>query len=316
MADASFIAGDWGTSHLRLFLCDGDGQVLERADAVGAADAAGRFASVFDSLVAPWLQRHGPLPAVLSGMVGSSIGWVTAPYVPCPSGPEQIAAACVALRGGSIRVVPGMSCRNRLGAPDFMRGEETQILGALNIDPALRRTQHLLCLPGTHTKWVTLQDGVIVEFLTATTGELFALLRDHSVLVGRDGQADAVSGDAAFERALARFGEYPQAQLLHRLFECRARRLSGELTSQAATAYLSGLLIASDIGGALRLLAPSGDARHVHLIGDPQLTRLYALGLTAQHCTTTTLEGSSAALAGLTQVHRQLTQSQVLNAVH
>jgi 2-dehydro-3-deoxygalactonokinase len=316
MADASFIAGDWGTSHLRLFLCDGDGLVLERTDAAGAADAAGRFASVFDGLVAPWQQRRGPLPAVLCGMVGSSIGWVTAPYVPCPSGPEQIAAACVALRGGSIHVVPGMACRNRLGAPDFMRGEETQILGALNIDPTLRRGPRLLCLPGTHTKWVTLQDGVIVEFLTATTGELFALLRDHSVLVQRDSAADAVSDGAAFEQALARFGEYPQAQLLHLLFECRARRLSGELTSQAATAYLSGLLIASDIGGALRLLTPAGDARHVHLIGDPQLTQLYALGLAAQHCTTSALEGVSAALAGLTQVHRQLTHSQVVNAVH
>jgi 2-dehydro-3-deoxygalactonokinase len=316
MADASFIAGDWGTSHLRLFLCDGDGQVLERAEAAGAAEAAGRFASVFDGLVAPWQQRRGLLPAVLSGMVGSSIGWVAAPYVPCPSGPEQIAAACVALRGGGIHVVPGMSCRNRLGAPDFMRGEETQILGALNIVPTLRRGQHLLCLPGTHTKWVTLQDGVIMEFLTAPTGELFALLRDHSVLVQRDGQSAAVSGGEAFEQALARFGEYPQAQLLHRLFECRARALSGELTSQAATAYLSGLLIASDIGGALGLLAPSGDARRVHLIGDPQLTGLYAQGLAARHCTTTALEGSSAALAGLAQVHRQLTQRQVLNAVH
>jgi 2-dehydro-3-deoxygalactonokinase len=316
MTDAGFIAGDWGTSRLRLFLCDGEGLVLERADAAGAAEAAGRFASVFDRLVAPWQQRRGPLPAVLCGMVGSSIGWVTAPYVPCPSGPEQIAAACVALRGGSIQVVPGMSCRNRLGAPDFMRGEETQILGALNIDPTLRHGQRLLCLPGTHTKWVTLHDGVIVEFLTAPTGELFALLRDHSVLVQRDGEADAVSGDAAFERALARFSAYPQAQLLHLLFECRARRLSGELTSQAATAYLSGLLIASDIGGALRLLLPGGDARHVHLIGDPQLTRLYALALAAQHCATSALEGGAAALAGLAQVHRQLGRSQVVNAVH
>lgn len=316
MADARFIAGDWGTSHLRLFLCDGDGQILERADAAGAADAAGRFASLFDKLVAPWQQRSGALPAVLCGMVGSSIGWVSAPYVPCPMRPEQIAAACVALRGGSIHVVPGMSCRNRLGAPDFMRGEETQILGALNLDPTLRRGQCLLCLPGTHTKWAVLQDGIIVDFLTAPTGELFALLRDHSVLVQRHGAADAVSGGDAFEQALARFNESAQAQLLHRLFECRARALSGELAPQAASAYLSGLLIASDIGGALRLLAPAGDARHVHLIGDSQLTQLYARGLAAQHCTATEVAGTSAALAGLAQVHRQLKERAVMNAVH
>jgi 2-dehydro-3-deoxygalactonokinase len=315
MADASFIAGDWGTSRLRLFLCDGDGAILERADAAGAADAAGRFANLFDGLVAPWQQRRGPLPAVLCGMVGSSIGWVEAPYVPCPAAPEQIAAACVALRDGAIHVVPGMSCRNRLDAPDVMRGEETQILGALNIDPALRRGRRLLCLPGTHTKWVALQDGVIVDFLTAPTGELFALLRDHSVLLQRQVDVDPASDSAAFGQALARFNEFPQAQLLHRLFECRARRLVGELTPQAAAAYLSGLLIASDIGGALQLLPASGDSRSVHLIGDPQLTRRYAQGLAAQRYTATALDGTAAALAGLAQVHRQLTQRRVANAV-
>ena len=315
MADASFIAGDWGTSHLRLFLCDGDGAILERADGAGAAGAAGRFADLFDGLVAPWQQRRGPLPAVLCGMVGSSIGWVEAPYVPCPAAPEQIAAACVALRDGAIHVVPGMSCRNRLDAPDVMRGEETQILGALNLDPALRRGRRLLCLPGTHTKWVALRDGIIVDFLTAPTGELFALLRDHSVLLQRQDDLDAASGNAAFGQALARFNEFPQVQLLHRLFECRARALSGELTPAAAAAYLSGLLIASDIGGALQLLPESGDARSVHLIGDSQLTRRYAQGLAAQRYTATALDGTAAALAGLAQIHRQLTQRRVANAV-
>jgi 2-dehydro-3-deoxygalactonokinase len=220
------------------------------------------------------------------------------------------------LRDGAIHVVPGVSCRNRLGAPDFMRGEETQILGALHLDPTLRRGQRLLCLPGTHTKWVALQDGVIVEFLTGLTGELFALLRDHSVLVQRTGELDPVSAAAAFKQALARFNEFPQAQLLHRLFECRARRLAGELTPLTAAGYLSGLLIASDIGGALRLLPPAGNAHSVHLIGDSQLTQLYALGLAAQHYTATALEGTAAALAGLAQVYRQLTQRLVANAVH
>jgi 2-dehydro-3-deoxygalactonokinase len=316
MADASFIAGDWGTSHLRLFLCDADGQILERADAAGAAGTGGRFASIFDGLVAPWQQRRGPLPAVLCGMVGSSIGWVAAPYVPCPVVPEQLAAACVALRDGAVQIVPGVSCRNRFGAPDFMRGEETQILGALDIEPALRRGQHLLCLPGTHTKWVALQDGVIVEFLTAPTGELFALLRDHSVLVQSRGEPDAVSADAAFEHAVARFNEFPQAQLLHRLFECRARSLSGELTPQVAASYLSGLLIASDIAGGLQLLPASGDTCSVHLIGDAHLTRWYTQALAAQHCTASAIEGTSAALAGLAQVHRQLTRRLVVNAIH
>jgi 2-dehydro-3-deoxygalactonokinase len=321
MADASFIAGDWGTSHLRLFLCDGDGRIVDRARAGGAADAAGRFAAIFDGLVAPWLQQHGPLPAVLCGMVGSSIGWMQAPYMPCPAIPEQIAAGCVSLRHGGVHIVPGVSCRNRLDAPDFMRGEETQILGALHIDPSLGRGHRLLCLPGTHTKWVALQDGAIVEFLTAPTGELFALLRDHSVLLHQHAERAPAAADVdidavAFAQALARCNQLPPAPLLHRLFECRGRRLSGELTPQAAAAYLSGLLIASDIGGALQLLPAPAGARNVHLIGDSQLTQLYAQGLAAQQHTVTTLEGSAASLAGLAHVYRQLTQRRVVNAVH
>jgi 2-dehydro-3-deoxygalactonokinase len=316
MAEASFVAGDWGTSHLRLYLCDGDGRTLERVDGPGAAEAGGQFANIYEQLSAPWQPRHRPLPAVLCGMVGSSIGWLQAPYVACPAIPEQIADACVTLRDGSVHIVPGLSCRNRLNAPDFMRGEETQILGVLNIDATLRRGQHLLCLPGTHTKWAVLNEGAVSEFLTAPTGEVFALLRDHSVLVRDQTEVEAVVGDAAFEQGLAQFNAFPRAQLLHRLFECRARRLSGELTPQATAGYLSGLLIASDISGALQLLAAAVSAQSVHLIGAPDLTQLYALGLARHHYTATRYEGAAASLAGLAHIHRQLTHRVMAHAAH
>jgi 2-dehydro-3-deoxygalactonokinase len=314
MSDASFVAGDWGTSHLRLFLCDSDGLILDSGHGPGAADAGGRFATIFENLLSPWQQRHGPLPAVLCGMVGSSIGWIQAPYVPCPALPEAIADACVSLRGRGVHIVPGVSCRNRFGAPDFMRGEETQILGALSIEPTLRRGQHLLCLPGTHTKWVVLADGAIGEFLSAPTGELFALLRNHSVLLRDRTEAGAVDGGIAFEEGLAQFNEFPRAQLLHRLFECRARRLNGDLSPQAAAAYLSGLLIASDISGALQLLSGANGVRTVHLVGSPHLTQLYATGLASHDYAASRLDGAAAALAGLTLVHRQLTPRLVTNA--
>jgi 2-dehydro-3-deoxygalactonokinase len=316
MSDASFVAGDWGTSHLRLFLCAADGIVLDSVDGPGAADAGGRFAAIFDSLLAPWQQRHEPLPAVLCGMVGSNIGWLQAPYLSCPAIAEQIADACVSLREGSVHIVPGVSCRNRFNAPDFMRGEETQILGALSIDPTLREGHHLLCLPGTHTKWVVLTDGAVGEFLTAPTGELFALLRDHSVLLRDRSNGAATVGRVEFEQGLAQFNEFPQAQLLHRLFECRARRLCGELSPQATSAFLSGLLIASDISGALRLLSGSGSVRSVHLIGSPQLTQLYSIGLASHDCTASRIEGVAASLAGLAHVHRHLTQRLTTNAAH
>lgn len=313
MAEAGFVAGDWGTTHLRLFLCDANGAVLDDTSGPGAADVNGHFSTVFESLLAPWQQRHGALPAVLCGMVGSSIGWTQAPYVACPAKPEQIAKACVALRGGSVHIVPGLSCRNRFDAPDLMRGEETQILGALHLEPTLRRGRRLLCLPGTHTKWVVLEDGAVIEFLTAPTGEVFALLCDHSVLVHDHVHGDAAIAGRAFDEGLAQFNQFPQAQVLHRLFECRSRRLSGESAAPAAAPYLSGLLIGSDVHGALQELSGSAADRTVQLIGSQQLTQLYATAIALHGYATHGVDGAAASLAGLVHVQRRLSSQVVTN---
>jgi 2-dehydro-3-deoxygalactonokinase len=312
MTAADFVAGDWGTSHLRLFLCDAQGTVLDRANGAGVAGSNGQCAQIFDSLVSKWVGKPQTLPAVLCGMVGSNIGWLQAPYVACPATPEEIATRCVSVRDGLIRIVPGLSCRNRFDAPDFMRGEETQILGALALEPALRQGRKLLCLPGTHTKWVVLQEGVVTGFLTAPTGELFNVLSDHSVLVRE--RSGVAADEAAFQRGLAQVERFPQAQVLHRLFECRSRSLDGELGSQDVSAFLSGLLIASDIAGALDALAGATVVRAVHLIGSPELTKLYATGLGLRHYETHATDGSDAAVAGLAQIRRQLTRGSVANA--
>jgi 2-dehydro-3-deoxygalactonokinase len=309
MSDASFVAGDWGTSHLRLFLCDSEGRALAGRSGPGAAGIGGRFAEAFDSLTAGWEESHGALPAVLCGMVGSSIGWFQAPYVACPATPEQIIDACAVLRGGRIHIVPGLSCRNRLDAPDFLRGEETQILGALHLVPALRQGCWLLCHPGTHTKWVVLQDGWVREFLTAPTGEMFAVLRDHSVLVRKPEGAKTPIDENAFHEGLSRFNESPEVQLLHRLFECRSRQLSGELGAQSADGYLSGLLIACDVLGAMRLLPDSLTSGSVCVIGSAQLTRLYAAALGRHGHAASQIDGAEASRVGLAHVHRRLSQA-------
>jgi 2-dehydro-3-deoxygalactonokinase len=320
MGGAQFIGGDWGTTHLRLFLCDAEGTALESRNGPGAAEVGGRFADIFASETAAWDAQYGSLPAVLCGMVGSSIGWFQAPYVPCPARLEQIASACVAIAanqmaapqnastrdgGRPIRIVPGLSCQNPLHAPDVLRGEETQILGAMGMLEPLRTGRQLVCLPGTHTKWVTVEAGQVHDFFTAPTGELFSLLRDYSVLVRGANHAEL---DAeAFNRALTSVAQQSNAQILHRLFECRGRPLSGEFPATAASAYLSGLLIGSDVVGALQVLSASGFApRTVVLIGDPQLTRLYAtacatFGLYAQE-----VDGAEAVLAGLLNIYHRL----------
>lgn len=152
----AFVAGDWGTSHLRLYLCAANGSLLDTVTGPGAATVRGSWPELMTLLLAPWERERGPLPCILSGMVGSSIGWTTVPYVRCPARPEQVAAGALGIAGSRVHIVPGLSCRNRLGAPDVLRGEETQILGALRLHAPLQQGQQLLCLPGTHTKWVVL----------------------------------------------------------------------------------------------------------------------------------------------------------------
>jgi 2-dehydro-3-deoxygalactonokinase len=315
MGAANFIAGDWGTSRLRLFLCDADGATLDSADGPGVAAVSVPFAKLFDSLVEPWESRYGTLPAVLCGMVGSSIGWAQTPYVACPAIPEKIIDGCMPLRAGRVRIVPGVRCENRLRAPDFMRGEETQLLGALTLDATLRHGRRLLCLPGTHTKWAVLEEGVIKEFLTAPTGELFGVLRDHSVLVSGDSRDEEVIAGAAFEGGVKKFNDFPQTQLLHRLFECRSRLLNGELAARNTAAFLSGLLIANDVGGALHLFADFIQRQTVHLIGAPRLTQLYATALSFQSFGAQQLDGAAASLAGLLRAHRHISSQVETNAV-
>jgi 2-dehydro-3-deoxygalactonokinase len=313
MDAASFIAGDWGTSHLRLFLCDQTGAPLDEragpgAAAVGGRDAGHRFADTFDSLIGPWTETHGRLPSVLCGMVGSSIGWTQAPYVACPAVAAQIAGACASLRSGDIHIVPGLSCRNPFNAPDFMRGEETQILGAVALMQALHEDTWQLCLPGTHTKWVVLKDGVIQDFFTAPGGELFALLCEHSVLVRKPDSAPTGIDAKVFKEGVARCNEFPHAQLLHRLFECRSRQLSGELAAESADAFLSGLMVGSDVLGALRVMPSAGAAHPVCLIGTSRLTELYSIALASHGCRATQVDGAQASLAGLARVRRQLSE--------
>jgi len=303
MAHAAFIAGDWGTSQLRLYLCDAANNVLETRVARGAAAARGEHEKVLDGEIAAWENSCGALHVVLCGMIGSSIGWVQAPYLPAPADPRGLAAACVSLRAGRVRIVPGVSCRNRLAAPDVMRGEETQILGALVLDPRLCVGRHLFCMPGTHTKWVVVRDGAITEFLTAPTGEIFDLLSKHSVMV-RDGADERAMNDMAFDAALQRVSTQPGVELLHRIFEVRSRRLLSELPADDAASYMSGLLIGSDVAGAARLFADETRGNTVHLIAAPGLVHAYSKALRAFGLTPGVIDGGSASIAGLGEIFR------------
>jgi 2-dehydro-3-deoxygalactonokinase len=302
MSKPAFIAGDWGTSQLRLTLCDADGVALETCTGPGAAAARGRFPAVFDELSSAWRRTHGELPAVLCGMAGSTLGWAEAPYLPCPAELDELTEQPLAVRAG-VRIVSGLRCSNPLGVPDVMRGEETQLLGARELDPRLETARHLVCMPGTHTKWVSLRDGIVQEFLTVPTGEVFALLCDHSVLV-RDAPTPVEQRAADFERGLAESARHPEVPLLHRLFQARSLRLDGQLSAEGAASWMSGLLIGSDVVGALSLFSNHDVADPVYLVGAPLLTGLYATALAQRGRGAIRVDGADAALRGLAYVHR------------
>jgi 2-dehydro-3-deoxygalactonokinase len=241
MAEPAFIGVDWGTSSFRAFLADVEGRALEaRADGQGALSLKpGEHEAYLAGRLAGWPQ----LPVLACGMVGAKQGWREAPYVACPAGLAEIAAAMLAVPTafGGVRIVPGMSARDRAGAPDVMRGEETQLLGAL----AAGFGDGVYVLPGTHSKWARIADGRILGFETFMTGEVFAVLKSHSVL-GRM-MAEALPGEGFARGVEAAKGLDRPGDLLHAIFAARSFGLFERLPADQLGEYLSGLLIGAEI---------------------------------------------------------------------
>jgi 2-dehydro-3-deoxygalactonokinase len=222
-------------------------------------------------------------------------------YLKCPAQPSAITGAAWRFEadGRAIAILPGLSARGKTGAPDVMRGEETQLLGALHLHPQLTKGRHLLCLPGTHTKWVTVTDGAVSHFQTALSGELFEILRRHSVLARDSAEVDGSSPAFALGLEFAK----QKADLLHLLFSVRSRVVTGEMAKADAASYLSGLVLGKDVATALTLLAPDGP---VQLICTPLLAALYGKALAAYDVKSATIDGDRAALAGLVHAHSEI----------
>ena len=264
------IAIDWGTSSFRAYRLAADGAIVDkRASALGIlAVKDGKFAEALETQIGDWLGA-GEAPVLMSGMIGSRQGWKEAPYAACPAGLKEVAAGMVEVRWGSARsawIAPGLSCRDAQGVPDVMRGEETQILGALE---QVSARSPWICLPGTHSKWVKIEGGRIVRFATYMTGEVFAVMKAHSIL-GRM-MKEAKLDPVAFESGVLRARE--PGGLLHHLFGVRARGLFGDLPDEDSASYLSGLLIGHELAAIPRL----NDT--VYLLGAPELTHLYTEAL-------------------------------------
>lgn len=286
-----WIGVDWGTSHLRAWKMR-DGDVLDhRENDAGMArlDPAAFEPALLD-LVAPWLSER-KTTVIACGMVGARQGWSEAAYraVPCP--PTDVAALTrvpISDPRLDVMIAPGL-CQD--DPADVMRGEETQIEGALRLAPGF---DGVICLPGTHTKWVHVSAGEVVSFRTFLTGELFDLLSNRSILRHTTGTG---WDDAAFDNAVRDALSRPEL-FSARLFSLRAEGLLHGLPGNSARARISGLLIGLELAGA----KPYWLGQAVMLVGAPELSALYARALTAQGARATRLDATACTVAGLTSL--------------
>lgn len=285
----AWIAVDWGTSNLRAWAMGPDGKVLAEAqsdEGMGKLSREG-FEPALLRLVAPWLADRPPV--VACGMVGSRQGWCEAPYRSVPCTPLDRAAQVTAPTTDprlSVTIAPGLK---QMQPADVMRGEETQIAGALRLMPGY---DGVLCLPGTHSKWAHVSAGEIVSFQTFMTGELFALLSEASVL--RHGMQGGGWDDAAFDGAVSDALSRPE-RIGARLFSLRAEGLIAGLGADAARARLSGLLIGTELAAA----KPYWLGQRVTLVGAEKLSAAYARALLAQGVEAQRLSATECTLAGL-----------------
>ncbi len=274
MADEAALIGiDWGTTSFRAYRIAADGRVIAtRTAAAGILKVeGGAFEAVLEREIGPWLAAAPLAPVVASGMITSRQGWVEVPYCACPAGGAELAAALQRHETGAgraIHFVPGLSLVGADGVPDVMRGEETQILGELGDEPG----RSAFVLPGTHSKWALAEGGRIVWFATFMTGEVFAVLKAHSIL-GR-----LMAGEAADEEAFARGLAYARTGaggLLKRLFSARTLGLFDRLPASGIASYLSGLLIGSEIAEARACLPDVPAAGAITVIGGSELALRY-----------------------------------------
>ena len=287
----AFVTVDWGTSSFRGWLMSAKGQAI--AESRGGEGMLHCVTSGFALVLRDHLTRLGApngMPVLICGMAGARQGWREAPYLKTPTRLEALHEGAIRVDvSGDIRILPGIA-QARADRPDVMRGEETQLLGVTEPD-----FTGLVCIPGTHSKWIRIEQGHVVEFSTYMTGELFSMISQHSILshaVEMDGPSQADSGP--FREGLAAALAAPSG-LSASLFRLRAAQLLGFEQRSDGAARLSGLLIGTEIA----------DVRHqygvqaLRLIGAGQLGRLYEAALKAQGFDVTVVDAEEASRLGL-----------------
>ncbi|UTV97899.1 2-dehydro-3-deoxygalactonokinase [Marinomonas rhizomae] len=307
---ASFIAIDWGTTNLRAFLMNQDGHIQAQRDSDRGMLklSSAEFESVLSELLGDWLTPD--LPIYMAGMVGSRGGWQEVPYQYCPIKLDDLSDNLFWLSTSlpnKVAIVPGLRGEGVSGLTDVMRGEETQLLGALDWLEEQGRTDEspVFCLPGTHCKWAQITEGKVTHFSTSITGELFARLNDESSLVKGLPKSDQLNEEAFKKGVLA---SQQTGGILHHLFSARSRFVCGELAADEVRDYLSGVVVGHDVNDILSALTMPTSP--VLIIGSHGLSARYALALSLINLTSEFLAANEASIRGLKRLANRQARSE------
>jgi 2-dehydro-3-deoxygalactonokinase len=296
MNQAAYAAVDWGTSSFRLWLVDPSGKVLaeRRSDEGMTVAAKSGFAPVLQSHLAA-VNAAPDLPVIICGMAGARQGWVEAGYIDTPAPLDAIMAGAVTAPGQSrdVRILPGIAQRDA-NAPDVMRGEETQLLGALGKPAA---GEALLCMPGTHSKWAEVRGGTVARFATFMTGELFSAISRETILSHAVAGAEAAEDRGAFQQAVVEAFKTP-ALAANLLFRVRSRQLLFGGTAAAARETISGTLIGLELAAGLAKNVPH---EGITLVASGRLAALYRLAFDTLSVAVQSIDADDAVLAGLSR---------------
>ncbi len=268
------IAIDWGGTNFRLQVVNAVGDIVYNITRPIGINQSSR-AELEQCLIDATTQlpaQYASAPIVMSGAVGSNIGLYETPYIECPVNPYQLVEHLINIQVSDINafIVPGIKTHVREGLPDVMRGEETQILGWMQQASRAELKEALLCLPGTHSKWVLVKRGEIVDFYTAFSGELFGSLCAQSLLVS----GTQIHDETAFLQGVK--VNTRDTFLLNLMFSARSRVLAGLHEKNVSAAYLSGVLIGAEVKAAMKLY---GKKKNIHLIGADLLVNSYATAI-------------------------------------